>query len=60
MDLDELEPRKAKPVLKDLTTLGVAELEHYIAGLQAEIERAQAMIKAKQAQRSSAESFFKR
>ncbi|MFP5517714.1 MAG: DUF1192 family protein [Alphaproteobacteria bacterium] len=57
---EDLEPRKAKPAPKDLTVMGVAELEAYIATLQAEIERARSAIAAKQAQKSAAEAFFKK
>ncbi|WP_454018006.1 DUF1192 domain-containing protein [Azospirillum sp. Marseille-Q6669] len=60
MDIDDLEPRKAKPALKDLTALGVAELKDYIAGLEAEIARARAAIAAKEAQKNAAEAFFKK
>ncbi|NUB09784.1 DUF1192 domain-containing protein [Azospirillum sp. Vi22] len=60
MDIDDLEPRKAKPALKDLNTLGVAELKDYIAGLEAEIARARAAITAKEAQKNAAEAFFKK
>jgi uncharacterized small protein (DUF1192 family) len=55
-----VEPRKAKPVPKDLNPMSVADLDAYILGLQEEIERARAMIAAKKAVRSGAEAFFKR
>ncbi|WP_377809199.1 DUF1192 family protein [Azospirillum sp. A29] len=57
---EDLEPRKAKPAPKDLTVMGVAEIEAYIATLEAEIVRARAAIAAKQAQKSAAEAFFKK
>ncbi|MBP2298670.1 DUF1192 domain-containing protein [Azospirillum picis] len=57
---DDLEPRKAKPAPKDLTVMGVAELQGYIASLEAEIERARAAIAAKEAQKSAAEAFFRK
>ncbi|CAO3352731.1 DUF1192 family protein [Azospirillum melinis] len=57
---EDLEPRKAKPAPKDLTVMGVAEIEAYIATLEAEITRARAAIAAKQAQKSAAEAFFKK
>ncbi|MCG5243741.1 DUF1192 domain-containing protein [Azospirillum doebereinerae] len=60
MSFDDLEPRKAKPALKDLGALGVAELQDYIAGLEAEIARARAAISAKEAQKNAAEAFFKK
>ena len=60
IELDELEPRKAKAPLKELSTLSVAELEDYISRLEGEIARARAAIAAKQAHRSGAEALFKK
>ena len=60
MEEEDLLPQRQKPKPKDLTLLGVAELEEYIAGLEAEIARARAEIAAKQKQRSGAEALFKR
>ncbi len=60
VDTDDLEPRKKKPVLKDLNPLSVSELEDYILDLTTEIERARAMIASKKAVRSGAEAFFKK
>ena len=57
---EDLLPQRQAPKLKDLTLLGIAELEGYIAGLENEIARARAEIAAKQKQRSGAESLFKR
>ncbi|WP_434613309.1 DUF1192 family protein [Azospirillum sp. B2RO_4] len=57
---EDLEPRKAKPAPKDLTVMGVAEIEAYIATLEAEIDRARSAIAAKQAQKSAAEAFFRK
>lgn len=57
---EDPEPRKAKPAPKDLTVMGVAEIEAYIATLEAEIDRARAAIAAKQAQKSAAEAFFRK
>ena len=57
---DDLEPRAKKPKPKDLTLLGVTELEAYIAALEAEIGRARAEIAARQKQKSGAEALFKR
>ena len=59
MDSDDLEPRKVKPKPKDLELLGVKELEEYIAGLQAEIDRARAVIDGKQSHKGAAEALFK-
>ena len=59
MDTDELEP-VAPPVGKpDLDLMSIGELNDYIAGLQAEIERARAAIAAKQDHKSGAAAFFK-
>ncbi len=60
MDEEDLLPQRQPPKLKDLTLLGVAELEEYIAGLESEIARARAEIAVKQRQRSGAEALFKR
>ena len=56
---DDLMPRRQPPKPKDLTLLGIAELEEYIAALEAEIARARAEIAAKQKQRSGAEALFR-
>jgi uncharacterized small protein (DUF1192 family) len=60
IDDEDLTPQRQPPKLKDLTLLGIAELEEYIAGLDNEIARARAEIAAKQKQRSGAEALFKR
>lgn len=60
MDLDDLEPRKKKPVLKNLDEMSIEALKDYIADLEAEIERTRQAIKGKEAARMGAESFFKR
>ena len=57
---EDLAPQRQPPKLKDLTLMGIAELEEYIAGLDSEIARARAEIAAKQKQRSGAEALFKR
>jgi len=57
---EDLLPKRQPPKLKDLTLLGIAELEEYIAALEAEAARARAEIAAKQKQRSGAEALFKR
>lgn len=59
MDSDDLEPRKPLPKPTDLERMGVGELEDYIAGLQAEIDRAQAMIDKKQGHKGAADALFK-
>ena len=60
MDDDDLLPGRKPAPLKDLTLLGIAELEEYIATLEAEIARARVEIAAKQKQRSGAEALFRR
>jgi uncharacterized small protein (DUF1192 family) len=57
---DDLEPRNQPPKPKDLSGMGISELEDYIAGLEAEIARARGMIEGKRAARHGADSFFKR
>ena len=52
---DEPQPVSA-PV--PLDRMGVAELERYIAGLRAEIARAESHIAAKQSHRSAADDLF--
>jgi uncharacterized small protein (DUF1192 family) len=60
MDEEELEPRRRPAQPKDLGAMGIAELEAYIAGLEAEIDRTRAEIAAKLGQRRGAEALFKR
>jgi uncharacterized small protein (DUF1192 family) len=60
MDEEDLVPRRQPLKPKDLTLLGIVELEEYIAGLESEIARARSEIAAKQKQRSGAEALFKR
>jgi uncharacterized small protein (DUF1192 family) len=60
MDPEDLEPRQKKPALKPLDPLSIAELESYIAELEAEITRVRAAIAAKQAVRSGADSLFRK
>jgi uncharacterized small protein (DUF1192 family) len=60
MDFEDLEPRKQPPKPRDLSGWSVDELNSYIANLQAEIERARAVINSKQSHRAGAEAFFKR
>ena len=57
---EDLVPRNQPKKLKDLTLMGIAELEEYIAALEAEATRARAEIAAKQRQRTGAEALFKR
>jgi uncharacterized small protein (DUF1192 family) len=60
MDDEDLEPTRKLSPLKDLSLLGIAELEAYIAGLESEIARAQAEITEKRKHRGGAEALFKR
>jgi uncharacterized small protein (DUF1192 family) len=60
MDEEDLLPLRKKPPKKDLTPLGVAELEAYIVELDEEIARARVEIAAKRKQRSGADALFKR
>jgi uncharacterized small protein (DUF1192 family) len=60
MDEEELEPRRRPAKPKDLTLLGIEELESYVAELEAEIARVRVEITAKLGQRSGAEALFKR
>jgi uncharacterized small protein (DUF1192 family) len=60
MDESELEPRRKPSQPRDLSLMGIAELEAYIAELENEITRVQAEIAAKLGQRRGAEALFKR
>jgi len=60
MDESELEPRNKPPKPKDLSLMGIAELEGYIAELEAEIARVRLEINAKLGQRRGAEALFRR
>lgn len=59
MDSDDLEPLKKKPQPKDLSRMSVGDLKEYIAGLHAEIARAEAAIAQKDKARAGAAAFFK-
>jgi uncharacterized small protein (DUF1192 family) len=60
MDESDLEPRRKPAQPKDLTLLGIEELETYVAELEAEIARVRVEIAAKVGQRRGAEALFKR
>ena len=60
MDDEDLPQSKKPAPLKDLTLLGIAELEAYIAGLRSEIARAEAEIAEKRKHRGGAEALFRR
>ncbi len=59
MEIDDLEPRKQQPKPRDLDSLGVDELEEYLAELQAEAARVEDKIKSKKSYLSGADSLFK-
>ncbi len=60
MDWDEPQTRKNKLDAVNLETMGVAELNGYIAELEAEIARARATIKAKEKTKAGAEALFRK
>ena len=60
MDLEELEPRKKQPRVRDLEPMSVEALHEYITQLEGEIARVRAEIARKQAVRGDAEGLFKR
>ncbi len=60
MDESEIEPRRKPAAPRDLSLLGIAELEAYIAELEVEIARVRIEIRAKLGQRQGAEALFKR
>lgn len=61
MDLEPIrtKPEEFKPGKRNLDTLSVEELKHYIADMRAEIVRVEAEIGKKQGSRAAAESVFK-
>ncbi len=59
MDEDDLIPRNVKPQPKNLEPMSIEALEDYIAGLEAEIIRARAVIADKSDARNEAEGFFR-
>jgi len=60
MDEAELEPRHKPAKPKDLSLMGIEELEAYITELEAEIARVRLDIASKLGQRRGAEALFKR
>lgn len=60
MDIDDLEPRKQPAKQKDLSVLSVADLRAFIDLLKAEIARAEATIRQKDAHKDAASAFFKK
>lgn len=59
MDTDDLEPQVRIPAKLDFEIMSIEQLQDHIAALEAEIERARAVIEAKQSARGAAESVFK-
>ncbi len=59
MDIEDLEPRKKKAAPKDLDAMGVEQLEHYLAELEAEVERVRTKITEKKDYLAGAQAFFK-
>ena len=60
MAWDDLEKKKKKPVPVDLSLMSIEDLNARIADHEAEIARMRESIKAKEAQRSSADALFKK
>jgi uncharacterized small protein (DUF1192 family) len=60
MDTDDLEPRNQPAKLKDLTLYSIEDLRRYVDFLKAEITRAEATIKQKDAHKDAASVFFKK
>ena len=58
MDEEDLVPLRPKPDKKDLETMSIERLGHYVAELEAEIARAREMIAAKKAVRGDADALF--
>ena len=59
MDLEELEPRKQKPQLRNLDVMSIEELNNYIEEMRTEIKRVEEKIAAKKAHINAAAGFFK-
>jgi uncharacterized small protein (DUF1192 family) len=60
MDEEDFEPRRKPKAPRDLSLMAAAELEAYIAELEAEIVRARNEIAQRAAQREGAEALFRR
>ena len=59
MEWSDLEPQKEASKPKNLLEMSIAALSEYIDELEAEIARAQAMIKSKEVARDGADSVFR-
>ena len=60
MEEEVVRPKKAHEIGEDISTLSVEELKERVAVLHAEIERLEAAIRAKQATKTAADTFFRR
>jgi uncharacterized small protein (DUF1192 family) len=62
MDLEDLAPKKKPDMVigEDLAAISIAELEHRIQLLEAEIARIGESIRSKQASKAAADAFFQR
>lgn len=59
MAWDDLDPKPKKAAPLDLSLLSIEDLQNRIQEYQAEISRMEEAIRAKEAQRSSADALFK-
>ena len=60
MEDPDLEPVHARPKPKDLEVMSIEALKEYVAGLEAEIERAKSAIDAKEGHRNAADAVFRK
>jgi uncharacterized small protein (DUF1192 family) len=60
MDIEDFEPLKQPKPKKNLDEMSIEALHVYIIELEEEIERTRGSIKAKEAAKLGAESFFKK
>ena len=60
MDIEDLEPTKKKPTLRNLEIMSIEALGDYIEELKSEIARVETEIARKRSARAGAESFFKK
>lgn len=60
MDEEDLLPQRQKPKPRDLSLMGIAELEEYIAEMRTEIARVETEIAAKKKHGGAAEALFRR
>ncbi len=59
MDFEDLEPTKKIKKPKPLDDMSISDLKEYVTALQAEIGRAEATIKSKQAHLEAMNALFK-